>query len=280
MRWGKAKDWPLMHRHRERQEGVRTMSNLTGAISSLLMSLPLIAVPCLAVFGLPSIGPATAEAESDDAIELGSTSSLGEAATKPPGTVASGFSPIVNAAPASTKPLAETNDAVPFGTEDRSGLDQRSIRQGSGANLPRGLDDAADRAASPEAAPTPVPPASPNAASPNAASPDAASPNAAFADDAFANDAFADVKSSSPATPSGAASATAASSWESIVSQLNAKGITDFYMTNGEKPGEFYFSCSIVTGPKATQRFEAEAASPAAAASAVLAEVEQWQAIH
>ncbi|MBA3316411.1 MAG: hypothetical protein M3552_01110 [Planctomycetota bacterium] len=224
------------------------MSNTVGAISSLLMSLPLIAVPCLAVFGLPSIGPATAEAETDDAIELGAPAELGASSTKAPASASGGFSPIVDAGPGTP---AENPFSADAGA-DRSAIDRTSDHRGAVANRATGLEETGKQ---------PSPPA------------------AVFQERAapiVPEDAFADVQPPKPRPKTDAGSTGA--SWEQIVADLNGKGITEFYLTNGEVPGEFYFTCSVAAGPNVTQRFEAEGASPAAAARVVLSEVAEWQA--
>lgn len=235
------------------------MPNLAGAMSSLLMSLPLIAVPCLAVFGLPSIGPATAEAEADDAIELGPSNSsaadaLGSASEQPP--AAAGFSPIVDAASASPPENAFAADA----RADRQSIDRTSDRRGATANHAIGIDD--DRA-------TAAPPASDSLGT---------------AATSVAENPFADVQS--PKTPaadllgeatSDESAATSHGSWEQVLARLKSKGVEEFYLANGETDGQFYFTCFFATGDKTTQRFEAEGATPLDAASTVLAEVEEWQ---
>ncbi|HEX6984446.1 MAG TPA: hypothetical protein VF170_03680, partial [Planctomycetaceae bacterium] len=115
------------------------------------MSLPLIAVPCLAVFGLPSIGPATAEAEADESVTLDVTEDLGTAAASaaPPA-----FPPIVDAG--QTKPAEEPS---PFdaGPADRSHIDPTSDRRGAAANRAVGLEEVTPR----PAASTPPPAAAP-----------------------------------------------------------------------------------------------------------------------
>jgi hypothetical protein len=235
------------------------MPNLAGAISSLLMSLPLIAVPCLAVFGLPSIGPATAEAEADDAIELGPASTatadaLGAAAEKPPASA--GFSPIVDAA-------STANSGAAFAAEpraDRQSIDRTSDRRGASANHAAGIED--DRAK----------PSSPAQESLGAATSSLENP---FAD----VQAPAATAATSPRKTAAleAAPAKTQGSWEQVIARLKGKGAEEFYLANGETDGEFYFTCFFETGDNTTQRFEAEGATPLDAASTVLAEVEEWQ---
>lgn len=235
------------------------MPNLAGAVSSLLMSLPLIAVPCLAVFGLPSIGPATAEAEADDAIELGpasaSTDSLGVASEQPPAVT--GFTPIVDAT--STAPFDMTADT----RADRHGIDQTSDRRGALANHAVGIDD------------------EPGNATPSA-------DGSLGADTQMVENPFADVQppKMTKQVPTGDSTAPSVTpgngqaSVEQIIAQLRSKGVEEYYLANGENDGEFYFTCFFETDDHTTQRFEAEGASPLDAASTVLAEVEEWHGTH
>jgi hypothetical protein len=235
------------------------MPNLAGAISSLLMSLPLIAVPCLAVFGLPSIGPATAEAEADDSIELGApktatADALGVAAEQPPASA--DFSPIVDAASTATPDAA----FVAGPRADRQSIDRTSDRRGASANHAAGIGD------------EPANPPRPATASLGAATSGLENP-------------FADVQP--PAAPEATSPRKTAAledtpaqtqgSWEQVIARLKGKGAEEFYLANGEIDGEFYFTCFFDTGNNTTQRFEAEGATPLDAASTVLAEVEEWQ---
>lgn len=235
------------------------MPNLAGAISSLLMSLPLIAVPCLAVFGLPSIGPATAEADADESIELGSTTTatadaLGVAAEKPPAST--GFSPTLDAGPATAPDAA-------FAAEpraDRQSIDRTSDRRGASANHAAGIDDDHPNPARPAAESLGV--ATSSVENPFA---DVQPPAATTATSPRKTAAF----EVTPATSQG--------SWEQVIARLKGKGAEEFYLANGETDGEFYFTCFFDTGSNTTQRFEAEGATPLDAASTVLAEVEEWQ---
>jgi len=236
------------------------MPNLAGALSSLLMSLPLIAVPCLAVFGLPSIGPATAEAEADDAIELGpagsaTTDALGAASEQPPADA--GFSPIVDAASVTPDHAFSAESRA-----DRQSIDRTSDRRGASANHAIGIDD------------------DPGSAPPATAMTDLGPATAAL------ENPFADVQppSKRDAAPKRvapefeSARSTRQGSWEQVIAQLKSRGVEEFFLANGESDGEFYFTCYFATGDNTTQRFEAEGDSALVAASKVLAEVEAWQA--
>ena len=215
------------------------MSNSAGAVSSIVMSLPLIAVPCLAVFGLPSIGPATAEAEADDSLTLGSADELGPASARE----SAAFPPIVDAggAPAvATPPIAE-----------RTQIDPTSDHRGAAANRAAGLRDAAQ-------------------------TPAAATGSEPFAD-VLADTTLAATKR--PDVASVESASQRPRSWEETVGKLAALGIRDFHLTNGDVAGEFYFTCTTPPDRSAVpRRFEAEGASPSEAAADTLQQVEQWLA--
>ncbi len=99
------------------------MAASNGALSSLLMTLPLIAVPCLAVFGLPSIGPATAEADADEAaVDLGPAIAPGGLQGSAPA-----FTPIVDAGPATAH-------------APRTEMEPTFDRRGGAPNMPLDLD--------------------------------------------------------------------------------------------------------------------------------------------
>lgn len=227
-------------------------SQAANALSSLVMSLPLIAVPCLAVFGLPSIGPATAEAEADESIELGLSEELGSASSSPTTSDSSNnsFAPIFDAKQANTEQVAEAVD--PPGA-DRSQIAPTSDRRGASANQALGLESEAETTRSDY---------------PRTESQDAAVENTQTADSQNANP-FAEVEADDDRP----------TDWESVLVRLRELGIHKFHITDGEVSGEFYFCCSMSSGPNVTQRFEAEAATPTAAAIDVLAQVEQCQGI-
>lgn len=65
--------------------------------------------------------------------------------------------------------------------------------------------------------------------------------------------------------------------WTKAVRRLNDLGIRNFRLEPGERPGEFLFACSYTPSqtPHVTRRFEAEADDPLKAVSKVLAQVEE-----
>jgi hypothetical protein len=66
--------------------------------------------------------------------------------------------------------------------------------------------------------------------------------------------------------------------WTEAVERLNNLGIRSFRLEPGVRPGEFCFTCSYThsKSPHVTRRFEAEADEPLTAVGKVLAQVEEW----
>lgn len=229
------------------------MANAAGAFSSVLMSLPLIAVPCLAVFGLPSIGPATAGADAEDpVVELAIENDLGTASSSlGTPTDAAAFSPIVDADRSSS-----TSDATPFQSalSDQSEFARTSGHREAAANTAIGLSE------STHAHQENSPPAGANSGS--------------FA--GIARNTEAAVRESIRPSQHDEAPV---DSWEQVLARLNELGIRGFHLTNSDVPGMFYFSCNMAEdGRNVTRRFEAEAATPVAAAEDVLGQIQACMA--
>lgn len=68
--------------------------------------------------------------------------------------------------------------------------------------------------------------------------------------------------------------------WRDAVARLNSLGIRDFQLQPGERRGEFHFSCRFasVNNPRVVHRFEAEAAEPLDAVAKVLRQIDDWRA--
>ncbi len=110
------------------------MANAAGMFSGVLMTVSLLAVPCVAVFGLPSVGQAVTEASSKEGVSLEMGDELGTPAASqaPP---ASAFAPLVDAGKAepAVPALAVSNVA------EHPHLDPTSDRRGAVANTAVGL---------------------------------------------------------------------------------------------------------------------------------------------
>jgi len=66
--------------------------------------------------------------------------------------------------------------------------------------------------------------------------------------------------------------------WRSAVDRLNELGIRHFQLEPGERADEFHFSCFFTPNdnPRVTIRFEAESTEPLRAVQKVLAQIETW----
>ena len=235
------------------------MSQLTNTLSSLLMSLPLIAVPCLAIFGLPS-PDADPASEEEMGIELGVPSGLGKATAHPHEDHAhdSPFGSFQDAA--ATEEHVSANAAG-----NRAEIAPASGFQGAAANAAVGLDAEV---------------ASPHAHEEH----DHAHEGHNHADEPShgletGENPFAEPAADQAVVETGAMVETSASDpgWDAALAQLRELGIQQFHLTNSDLPGRFFFCCSLRTSRNILQRFEAEAGTPAEAARDVLAQVESWQ---
>lgn len=67
--------------------------------------------------------------------------------------------------------------------------------------------------------------------------------------------------------------------WKDAIDRLNALGIRDFQLQPGVRDGEFLFSCRLNarTNPRITRRFEAEASEPLEAVTEVLRQIDDWR---
>lgn len=66
--------------------------------------------------------------------------------------------------------------------------------------------------------------------------------------------------------------------WQQAVSRLNELGIHDFRLEPGHNPGDFYFACEFSPngGARISRRFEAEAREPLEAVELVLHQIDEW----
>ena len=115
------------------------MSNAAGMLSGAFMTISLLAVPCVAVFGLPAAGGAVAEAESRDGISLGD-GDLGSPPSSPAALgAAAAFAPLVDASGAA--PSGDASRAAEGDAHEQSHLAPTSDRRGAVANTAVGLTD-------------------------------------------------------------------------------------------------------------------------------------------
>ncbi|HET6324375.1 MAG TPA: hypothetical protein VFG04_06715 [Planctomycetaceae bacterium] len=285
-------------------------SPLSGSIATCLIFVPLVAVPLLAVLGMPQLSSNAPGAVADD-VKL--------AADDP--TLASGNSDLVapvRVADSKTEPDAVKREprsvakVDPFAEFSRDSDDSRSAtsvngkssqkrsnRWSEGNGLPQKALLSVDRPRDDHAASGPFDrPTSGGSSDEQAAArsegetpakttggrralPEAAAVVALGSESATGTqtaDASAEGRSSA-APPSASLNGSA---WKRAVSRLNALGIRDYQLQPGERDGEFNFSCRFAArgNPRVIHRFEAEAADPLEAVNQVLRQLDDWRARH
>jgi hypothetical protein len=100
--------------------------------------------------------------------------------------------------------------------------------------------------------------------------------------DAAATTAPADGPAQVRTSSESRSSSNHASAWKQAVGRLNALGIRDYQLQPGEREGEFNFSCRFAarSNPRVIHRFEAEAADPLDAVNQVLRQLDDWRSRH
>lgn len=246
-----------------------------GLLGTLLFAATLLAIPLMAVFGIPEFAPAigpddplaesirrssdapvfdstpTGRVSSD--VELGS--SVAAASTEIPAVFA------VAAAPHSAA------EAAPVGRNEFAGQPEPGRRRpvagsASPAVRPASLERGTPR---PYSSRTTVNPASSLAGTTNAAT-------GAVADSLRAG-------LSAGATTSRQPRVAETLTWRRAVQRLNQMGIREYRLEPGLSPDRFLFVCFYTPreNPRITHRFEAEASEPLRAVAKVLAQIESWR---
>ena len=245
----------------------------SGPFTTLLMLVPLIVVPLLAIFGIPQFMPviASPSSEEDDSgfapnAVLGVGRSTRHTADEMLASASSRLNPDQKMAE-SFAANAGQSQANPFREFEQPSLDNPLKQQPEATWVPPLISMAGwelDSKQSSEARP---------------ANRDRGRPH----DSAFLSlDDFSrerklarkrnkrDPAFIKPETPL---------TWQSAVRWLNELGIHHYQLEPGQHENEFYFSCSFSPGnnSRITQRFEAEAAEPLRAVEKVLVQIENWQ---
>lgn len=286
---------------------------LGGPVATLLMFVPLVAIPLFAVFGTPQISttgsPATQveelkfasekdksaagnslpEADLVSAVQVsdGTAATQDAAGQNGTGQNATGQT-AQNAAQASaTAATLAKNDADPFA---------EFVRPANGENRP------SDPASANANASTEQPPVRGPAGGATNAQPQktALAQNDAFADDGRAARPDREPAGNSAGEPAtersrpksetrmtagfdanrGGDPSDEAKGLRAGIARLNALGITDYQWQPGDRDGEFLFRCRLASkhNPRMMQRFEAEAGEPLAALEKVLVQIDEWRA--
>jgi hypothetical protein len=262
-------------------------SDSSGPFTTLLMMVPLVVVPLLAVFGIPQFAPISASPSGDDKefdidFDLEPTGSAAAKTAAPPsGDI---FAPYSSAG---ANAAVSSPSAAPTTATEGEGLFS-AVGENQGWSDPFQQPQSQSQAPSPAAASAPPSRANTPAAAPWNP-PEAAlrewELDAARASE-IGSSTSGDIRESTavvrnnfnePAPARSDERSAAPLTWRSAVDRLNRLGIGDFQLERGERD-LFLFSCSYSPPdrPRVSHRFEAEAAEPLAAVEDVLRQVEGW----
>lgn len=234
-------------------------SKSNGPVVTFLMFVPLLAIPVLAVFGVPQLPKRNSA--PDDAAYSDLDSDLGSATSSDPFAQDS-FSndrSFAGSAPAEIRPInwddrqalrnevADNSYAASGNTPSQWNPPPDSLNGWSLENRPNGT----------ESAPSTEPPAN---------QPDASEPEFNSAEVAETEDAPAETTGEQPIT------------WQAAVSRLKELGIHRYQLQPGSEQDRFHFSCffSNEDNARIAHRFEAEASDPLLAVQDVVGQVEHW----
>lgn len=256
-----------------------------GSIATVLLLIPILAIPMLAVFGVPNFVPVVESPvandrrrsqDFDDAPAFSPAPAWDEAEF--PATVAE---PGRDTAWMDTDSAADRPTRVPFGgAEDSRGeirqaavwdsASPRATDVGSavdlGASQTTGFSNQSSGFSNTGASARSTTPSQPAAPPQQAQGAYRRPPGEAGA-----------VGTGSPTMhPSGMNTLT----WKSAVARLNELEIRNFRLEPGQQPGQFLFICSYTPqhSPRLSYRFEAEADEPLRAVEKVLDQIDNWTA--
>ena len=236
-----------------------------GSLATVLLLIPILAVPMLAIFGVPQFAPVVASPYEDGG---------------------------------SSRRKAES-EAPPFSPHpgDRDAFDQ--VTSNLTADVPEWGDESADRAA--RALADRRGSASPPPRRARESSATEATEPSPFANMSEGNTAAlmaeampgsyrrirntADAGESTPKRPAPKTAPFVVDpqlTWRDAVQKLNALEIRNFRLEPGQQPLQFLFSCSYTPrdNPRVSHWFEAEADEPLRAVERVLEQIDTWRAAH
>jgi hypothetical protein len=282
-------------------------SPLSGSLATCLIFVPLVAVPLLAILGMPqlstnapaSVGDDLKFAADETAQAAGNADLLAPVRISDSKTDAAVSLGEVRTASAESDPFAEFGrDADSARARKTSGVRSPSSQRrqrwpNEGNGLPQKALLSTDRLNDDHAAGAPTDGSSTDRSFEGHADPgDPASPKTSGArrdlpeaQAVVALDTESVATASSPdGNAANGATADLSSSnrsltWKRAVGRLNSLGIRDYQLQAGEREGEFNFSCRLIsrTNPRVIHRFEAEAADPLDAVNQVLRQIDEWK---
>ena len=287
-------------------------SGLHGTFATLLLMVPVLSIPALAIFGIPQFAPVVASpvdegrdqdrerrigqsarpagdgllGELEDAPDFGFESAAGSRGKQGDSV------PISRPGGSSwddqhqVSPPAETREAPrigPLWPDDSRGIDRRSGPSGSNAeSLDRFTGKNGLRNEPPpetkfgQPAPSSRPPRNPNRDGDPLPLPDGTS-EARDIPKSYHRDRESLSDRLEPSN--GPSNVHASLTWQSAVQRLNELEIRNFRLERGHQDNQFIFICSYTPSdsPRVSNRFEAEADEPLKAVEKVLEQIEEWQ---
>ena len=229
-------------------------SSLSGPATTLLMLIPLVVIPLLAVFGVPEVSFKSAGEGATVSVDSGPDGELSNDMFVPiqeqDPAAGAATTPAPAAKPTQEDPFAMLGDPAAASASAQATVDSRN------AGLPQAnaaIDVASDRRPRPDAA----------VEAANAGGSQLQSPFTQMQDEA---------------TVEGPDTTSASVTLESAVQRLRELGIRTYQLSPGESAEAFHFSCCLTSAdnPRIVRRFEAEAGEPLQAVVDVLGQVENW----
>ena len=215
----------------------------SSPLTTFLFSIPLAAIPLMAIFGIPQFAPVVASPDDADEYTAPHSSRNPDHRRR----AADLMQPYDNRGLA--QPLS---DAPDFDARDGAAVDL-----GGGSESFESFDR---------------PAGSPRSASTSQATPFGG-------DDPFqADSGWSDPGRTNETPPAGAPPAASRLTWRQAASLLSEMGIDDYHLEPGAEEGSFLFVCSLspAGASNVTMRFEAESEDPLLAVSDVLGQVDRW----
>src|SRR5690606_10232719 len=218
-----------------------------GSLATLLLAIPLSAIPLMAVFGIPEFTPLSAATQESSPPDL----------VRQP--MASFDPPTDSTATSDERNRRAAGDllspAPARRPQDSAGLQQKGVVGESSVAVTAAPHAATASASAPSARSQPSPRPMQTAA-----------PQPSIRPLATAETALAPAATASGLT------------WREATRKLEEVGITDYRLERGDSSDRFLFVCRFSPGgdERIVQRFEAEAAEPLAAVENVLAQVDHW----
>jgi hypothetical protein len=227
-----------------------------SSLTTVLFSIPLAAIPLMAIFGIPQFAPVVASPDPGEA-SLDDRAALGD----PSGDYRRRASDLMQ--PYEDRGLSQPlSDAPAYGTEHAQLAAHTEPAGGAAEPLrPQGFADPAATADEDWKQQQPA--------------------GAANRSDPFMEQ-WANAEAPAAAADSGRASAPTADSsgltWREAARKLSEMGIDDYHLERGEADGTFLFVCSFAPAgaTNVSMRFEAESDEPLVAVGDVLAQVDRW----